>query len=54
MLLKWNLDQQLKVTRGTKHRQKIYDAVMPANFDVIAIFQIMANLEQSERRITEV
>ena len=41
MILTWNLDLWLNVTRETKQRQKKFDHdVMSKNFDGIAIFPI--------------
>ena len=41
MILTWNLDQQLKLARVTRQRQKkIDDDVMLTNCDVIVFFPI--------------
>ena len=41
MILTWNLDQQLNLTRETKQRQKKVDNdVISENWDVIVIFPI--------------
>ena len=53
MILTWNLGQLLNLTRETKQRQKINDYVMLENYDVIAIFQFTASLEQSGSWILE-
>ena len=46
MILTWNLNQQLNLTRETKNVKKFDDDVISENCDVIVIFQFLANLEQ--------
>ena len=46
MILAWNLNQQLNLTRETKNVKKFDDDVISENCDVIVIFQFLTNLEQ--------
>ena len=47
MILVWNLDQKLNLTRETKQRQKIFDDnVISENCDAIAIFPICSQFER--------
>ena len=51
MILTWNLDQQLKLTRVTRQRQKkIDDDVMLTNCDVIVFFPIYGQFAAIQKR----
>ena len=55
MILTWNLDQQLNLTREIQQRQKRKndDDIMTANCDAIVFFPIMANLQPSRSKIPD-
>ena len=54
MILTWNLDHYLHLTRETKKSQKIIDDnVMSENGESVLFFQFTANLEQSGSRIPD-
>ena len=51
MILTWNLDQQLKLARVTRQRQKkIDDDVMLTNCDVIVFFPIYGQFAAIQKR----
>ena len=49
-ILKWNLNQRLKLTRETKQRQKNLPMSCPQVVTSLSFFQFMVNLEQSSNR----
>ena len=54
MILTWNLDKQLNLTREMRQRQKKIDNdVMSLNCDIIVFFRFMANLQSSRSRILD-
>ena len=53
MVLAWNLDQYLNLTKKIRWHRKTDDDASSGNYSVIDIFPIKTNLEQSGSRILD-